>query len=72
MKQQKWDAVLRCIHFILIILFSFAYFRFEKMAEEIEHAGGNLPAELLGQLQPKFGPIGPHSRTTPFRHHALA
>lgn len=43
------------------------------MAEELENVGGNLPAECLGQLQPKFGPLGRNGvRTNPFRHHANA
>lgn len=44
-----------------------------SMAEELENAGGNLPEECLGQLQPKFGPFGRNGvRTNPFRHHASA
>jgi len=44
-----------------------------EMAEEIENAGGNLPTECRGQLQPKFGPLGANGgRTNPFRHHANA
>lgn len=43
------------------------------MAEELENASVNIPRECLGQLQPKFGPLGRNGvRTNPFRHHANA
>ena len=48
-------------------------YRLEKMAEELENNGGNIPVECLGQLQPTFGPLGRNGvRTNPFRHHANA
>lgn len=43
------------------------------LAEQLENVGGNLAVTELGQLQPKFGPLGRNGvRTNPFRHHANA